>query len=152
MTKHPCVCFLGLLSQITTLINFYSNFAIYSVSLVENKSFGFCLSFECLSPCALTHKQRNLNNWVLHLKPHCQEKFTGYSDTARTRMGSKCMHVKPQNFKSSELRLNNLPKANEISYSKRVSNWICSLLFLVSCIELVQSSFQRLNPSSRFCK
>ena len=56
MTKCPYLYFLGLLSQITTVINFYSSYAICFGSLGENKSFGACLSFECLSPGSFTHK------------------------------------------------------------------------------------------------
>lgn len=64
MTECPCLYFPGLLSQIMTAINFYSDSAVHLGSLGKNKSFDFCLRFECLLPglFTFTNGKRNLSN------------------------------------------------------------------------------------------
>lgn len=66
ITECPCLYFPWLLSQIMTAINFYCNSAVHLGSLGRNKSFDFCLRFECLLPGLFTfiNGKRNLSNDV----------------------------------------------------------------------------------------
>jgi hypothetical protein len=108
-----------------TAINFYSNSTEHFGSLGKDKSFDFCLRFECLLHGSLivTNGKRNLSNkasvpenslpgriyWVLRYILV----RTGWAGNA---------YIKSQNLKTPELRPSNLPRTHckqRLGYSNR---------------------------------